>query len=136
MKQSAESGIGHRSFEEFQLRLAEPDEIRRRDGDWPVDGEDRDLELVAALDRGAQHDALGHVVPLNSRRAGIGANCDWIRIGARQYSFLSISTSFALGLRTEKVCEYLPKWLQVVSARPKRPLGPTSFNRIVSVTCS
>src|SRR5580700_11298771 len=56
------------SAKEFDLRLAEPEEIRRCGRDRPIDRKDRDLELVAGGDGIGEHQAMGHVEPLD--RAG------------------------------------------------------------------
>src|SRR5258708_10446412 len=50
---------------ELDTRLAEPNEVRRRDRDRSVDPKDRDLELVAGLCRGGKHHAIGHVETLD-----------------------------------------------------------------------
>src|SRR5579862_2339205 len=64
------SGRG-RLAEKFDLRLAEPDEIHRGDRNGSVDREDRDLELVARLDRIGKHHAIGYVETLDGGRAGV-----------------------------------------------------------------
>src|SRR5258708_39578660 len=50
---------------ELDTRLAEPNEVRRRDRDRSVDPKDSDLELVAGLCRGGKHHAIGHVETLD-----------------------------------------------------------------------
>src|SRR5689334_7436983 len=57
------------SAEEFDLRLSEPEEIRRCRRNWPVDRKDRDLELVARGHGIGEHEAMGHVEPLDRIRA-------------------------------------------------------------------
>src|SRR5215510_10012728 len=58
---------------ELNLGFAEPDRIRRCHRDRSVDAEDRELELVAGADLGAQHHAVGHVVALHGGRARVAA---------------------------------------------------------------
>src|SRR5262245_60949105 len=57
----------------LNLRLPEPDRVRRRHRNRSVDAEDRNLELLAGADLGAEHDAIGHVVALHGGRAWIAA---------------------------------------------------------------
>src|ERR1700760_4691695 len=59
-----------RSPIEFDLRLAKPEEIRRRRRDRSVDGEDRDRERLPRLHRIAEHKAIGHIEDLNCGGAG------------------------------------------------------------------
>src|SRR5215831_12364119 len=40
----------------LHLGITEEDEVRRRDRDWTIDAEYRDLELVAGLDGFGEHD--------------------------------------------------------------------------------
>jgi hypothetical protein len=47
------------SLERLNLRLANEDEILRRDRDRSIDAEDRDLELVARLDGVGEHHPIG-----------------------------------------------------------------------------
>src|SRR3984893_12965287 len=58
------------SAKKLDFRLAEPEEIRRCRGNRSVDGEDRDLELVARGDGAAEHQATGHVEALDRPGAG------------------------------------------------------------------
>src|SRR6266480_4456362 len=57
------------SAKELDLRLAKPQEIRRRGGNRPVDREYRDLEFVSGLHRAAEHEAMRHVEALYRPRA-------------------------------------------------------------------
>src|SRR4051812_24234760 len=52
------------SAPELDLRLAEPNEIRRRGGNRAIDGEHRDFEFVAGVDGVPEHQPVGHVEPL------------------------------------------------------------------------
>src|SRR5260370_36771392 len=55
-------------FVKFNRRLAEKQEVRRRDRNWPVDAEDCDLELVARLDRIGEYDPIWDVEALDRGR--------------------------------------------------------------------
>jgi len=56
-------------FVKFNRGLAEKYEVRRRDRDWAVDGEDRNLELVIRLDRIGKHYPVRDVEALDRGRA-------------------------------------------------------------------
>ena len=53
---------------ELHHGVAEPDAVRRRHRDRSVDREHRDLEFVAGLHLRPEHDAVGHVEPLDRGR--------------------------------------------------------------------
>src|ERR1041385_4270246 len=53
------------SAEKLDLRLAEEHRIRWREGNGPVDAENRNLQLVASLDLFGEHDAVRHIEALN-----------------------------------------------------------------------
>src|SRR5215475_8773871 len=55
-------------FVKFNRGLAEKYEVRRRDRDWAVDGEDRNLELVIRLDRIGKHYPVRDVEALDRGR--------------------------------------------------------------------
>src|SRR5215831_981698 len=57
----------------LHLGITEEDEVRRRDRDWTIDAEYRDLELVAGLDGFGEHDAVRHVEALDGGGARIAA---------------------------------------------------------------
>src|SRR5262245_42308744 len=57
--------LGRRSAEELDLRLAKPEEVRRCGGNWSVDSEERDFELVARGNDPAEHQAMRHVEDLD-----------------------------------------------------------------------
>src|SRR5215831_15537604 len=60
---------GFELFVKFNRCLAEKYEVRRRDRNWAVDAEDRNLELVIRLDRIGKHYPVRNVEALDRGRA-------------------------------------------------------------------
>src|SRR5271163_3783798 len=113
---------------EFDLGLAEPDEIRRRDRDRSVDAEHRDLEFVARFDRICEYDAIGHVEALDRGWARIAAAARHLAVDPDLRVIVHIGGEHRLGARRLEVAD-LCRNGQVGAIPDERHLAGTAAGR-------
>src|SRR5881409_1685564 len=90
-------------FVEFNRRLPEKQEVRRRDRNWAIDAEDGHLELVACLNRVREYDAIGNVEALDRGRAGEAGPARHLSIDPDFRIIVDIRCEHRLGARSFEI---------------------------------
>src|SRR5437016_4377634 len=109
-------------FVEFNRCPPEKQEVRRRDRNWSVDAEDRNLELVARLDRIGEHDSIRNVEPLDRRRAGDAGAARHLPIDPDFGIIVDIGREHRLGARSFEIPDF-GRYGQIGAEPEKRNLS-------------